>query len=122
MQEILSMWPCKLVSFHCLESFTISRFHIQMRSLQLFRLLIMIHNIFYWFLLVIAPSINGLLGECWLDYIEFAKMSAAIAILAAAIFLIVVVKVVIGEFLSSSYECDSFFLDGGVVSLHIIGG
>ena len=93
-----------------------------MRSLQLVILLIMIHNIFDWLLLVVAPSINALLGECRFDDIEFAKMSAAIAILAAAIFLIVVVKVVIGEFLSSSYECDSFFLYGGVISLHVVGG
>lgn len=91
-----------------------------MRSFQFLVFLIPVHNIFDGFLLVVAPSINGLLGESWFDDIEFAEMSATVAILAAAIFFIMVVKMVIGEFLGSSCECCLFFLYGDVVAFHVI--
>ena len=91
-----------------------------MRSFQSFILLITVHNIFDGFLLVVAPSINGLFGECWFDDIKFAELSATVAILAAAIFFVMVLKIVIGELLGSSCECCLFFLYGGVVAFHVI--
>lgn len=120
MQEILRMWSCELVSFHWFESFTIIWFHIQIRSFQSVIFFIPVHNIFDRFLLVVAPSINGLLGESWFDDIEFAEMSATVTILAEAIFFIMVVKIVTGEFLGSFCECCLFFLYSDVVAFHVI--
>lgn len=59
----------------------------------------MIDNIFNGFLLVVAAFIDSFLGECGSDHIQFTEVPAAVAILTAAIFLVMVHEVVFCEML-----------------------
>jgi hypothetical protein len=64
----------------------------------------MIDNIFNGCLLVVAAFIDSFLGESGSDHIQFTEVSAAVAILTATIFLVMVQEVVICEMLCCVIE------------------
>jgi len=104
MKQIFRFRSFQLISLNWFESFCVSGSQIQMRSFQLIILLIMVYHILDRCLLEVAAFIYSFLGESGSDHVEFTEMSAAVAILTAAIFLIVMKEVVIFEMLCCVVE------------------
>ena len=63
MKQILRMRPIQVISYDWLESFSVSRLQIQMRSLQSLVLLIVVHLVINSPLLIVASLVDRLLGK-----------------------------------------------------------